>query len=230
MTEFWSYIQNDQYCVGCTGQTVHLYKKQGGELARFRDLPSVFRAVFSPAGTVFAAKSADGRIAIYSLRERRLLYSFRFGEETEQDAGFCYTRNGDAILNIERRADGSAELCIYDGRFFAPQKRLFGERKGFCLAEVVPDSEQDCCYLLGFRRGEDGQAERFFVTRLAETREDERTIRRDEYLFYREYLRLAAAGFTDKAMLLSPLRYEGYDLRKLQQEKRSLAMLWKRKA
>jgi hypothetical protein len=38
MKRFWSYIENEQFAVGCTGQTVYVYDKSGTELARFKDL------------------------------------------------------------------------------------------------------------------------------------------------------------------------------------------------
>lgn len=38
MKNFWSYIQNDRFAVGCTGQSVYVYNPEGRELARFRGL------------------------------------------------------------------------------------------------------------------------------------------------------------------------------------------------
>ena len=31
MPQFWSYIGNDQFNIGCTGQTVYVYDKAGKE-------------------------------------------------------------------------------------------------------------------------------------------------------------------------------------------------------
>ena len=50
MKKFWSYIENDKYGVGCTGQTVYLYDKNGTELKTFKDLPYAYKSAFSPFG------------------------------------------------------------------------------------------------------------------------------------------------------------------------------------
>ena len=47
MKNFWSYIENGKYSIGCTGQTVYVYDQNGTELAKFKDLPYAYKAAFS---------------------------------------------------------------------------------------------------------------------------------------------------------------------------------------
>lgn len=45
MPQFWSCIGNDQFNIGCTGQTVYVYDKAGKELARFKELIELSRQI-----------------------------------------------------------------------------------------------------------------------------------------------------------------------------------------
>lgn len=60
LKNFWSYISNGKYSVGCTGQTVFLYGKDGGELGRFKDLKYGYTPMISPDGIKFVVKSTEG--------------------------------------------------------------------------------------------------------------------------------------------------------------------------
>ena len=60
MPQFWSYIGNDQFNIGCTGQTVYVYDKAGKELARFKDLIYAYLPVLSPRGDSFVVKTTEG--------------------------------------------------------------------------------------------------------------------------------------------------------------------------
>ena len=67
MRNFISYIKNDKYAIGCTGQTVYVYDSEGTEIAKFKDLPYAYTSAFSPNGDIFVIKTTEGRLAIYSL-------------------------------------------------------------------------------------------------------------------------------------------------------------------
>ena len=40
MKKFWGYVSNNEFSVGCTGQTVFLYDKDGNELGKFKQYNS----------------------------------------------------------------------------------------------------------------------------------------------------------------------------------------------
>ena len=80
MPSFWSYIGNDRFNIGCTGQTVYVYDKAGKELARFKDLIYAYLPVISPRGDHFVVKTTDGRMAVYSLETLSLVKKFRYSK------------------------------------------------------------------------------------------------------------------------------------------------------
>ena len=115
MRSFWSYIKNDKYAVGCTGQTVYVYDNAGAELAKFRDIIYAYMPMFFPNQNKFLVKSTDGRLAVYSLDELRLIKKFRFSKvDCAQDDGFCFSRDGRYFYNLER----SAQIASLQGKLF----------------------------------------------------------------------------------------------------------------
>ena len=89
MKNFLGYASNGEYSVGCTGQTVYLFNKDGNELAKFKDLKYAYSPIISPDGKIFVVKSTEGRIAVYSLESVSLIKKFRFSKVNgSQDDNF----------------------------------------------------------------------------------------------------------------------------------------------
>ena len=66
MKNFKGYIKTDQFKIGCTGQTVYIYDKDGNEVKKFKDLIYAYASAVSPLGDLLVVKSTEGRLAVYS--------------------------------------------------------------------------------------------------------------------------------------------------------------------
>ena len=155
MKNFWSYIQNNRFAVGCTGQSVYVYDPEGRELACFRGLKYAYVPLFCPQKPLLAIKSTEPWLAFYDLDHLTLLQKLRLRKPNHQsqDAGCCFTKDGEAFVNLEYQNDLTSHLVVYDTREFAEQARLFaGER--LVLGYVEPAADGDGCFLLGYERPE----------------------------------------------------------------------------
>ena len=65
MRKCWGEARNDRFIVGCSGATVYIYDKDGTELAKFKDFPYAYRAVFKPGTDIIAVKSTAGYLGFY---------------------------------------------------------------------------------------------------------------------------------------------------------------------
>lgn len=230
MPKFWSYISNGKYSVGCTGQTVYLYDKNGTELAKFKDLIYAYTAAFSPKDDIFAVKSTDGRLAVYSLEKLCLIKKFRFSKvDGSQDDNFCFSPDGEQLYNLERHIESyRTALSVYRTSDFSLEKRLFSDDLKTKLSTIEFDNDTNSYYLLGFLRDNKITASEFFVAKLCDDElKDIKYISEKEHDFYRGYKDLESKGFTEKAKEWSILKYSGYDLNNIENEKYSLAELWK---
>lgn len=230
MPRFYSFINNDKYSVGCTGQTVYLYDNSGNELAKFKDLIYAYTAMFSPNGDIFVVKSAEGRLAVYSLETLSLIKKFRFSKVNySQDDNFCFSSDGKYFLNIERHKDDlNTVLSIYNTDEFCLEKRLFNDEPLTMLEFIEYDNATSCYYLMGYFRDEDSKvATEYFVVRLSDYElKDFVYISENEHEFYVEYKKLEMCGFTDKSKQSSGLKTIGYDLSDIESPKHSIAKLW----
>ena len=222
MKKFWSYIENDEYGVGCTGQTVYLYDKNGTELKKFKDLPYAYKSAFSPLGNIFVIKTTEGRLAVYSLETSSLIKKFRYSKVNgAQDDGFCFSSDGKYFINVERQGDSlHSAISVYDtNNFMRISQLLFGDKVTASHIELTDDEY----YVLGFMRGNDGVLSDCYVGKFANNEiKDVKIISEREYKFYNDYLDLKLMGFTEKAyewshfeISLDKLRSAGYSLAKL---------------
>lgn len=227
MREFRSYITNDEYSVGCTGQTVYLFDKNNTEIAKFHDLKYAYHAVFSPKGDVFIVRSNDGRLAVYNLADRRLMLKFRYAKgkdgEQPQDQNCCFSPDGERFYIILYRADLCSSLLIYRTSDFSLEKRLFdGSNSNMVFSFIEYDTEIERYYLLGFIRNTPNGDNTYFVCRLdGDSLVDIEYISESEHNFYQEYKEFEITGFTSKStceML--------YDIDNLKKCKYTLAKLW----
>ena len=218
MPNFWSYIKNEKYAVGCTGQTVYVYDDSGKELARFKDIIYAYTPMFCPGQNMFVVKSTDGRLAVYSLDTMRLIKKFRFSKvDGSQDDGFCFSKDGKYFYNIERHIFSYKScLSVYETPDFNRINQLFLEDE-IELSHIEYDDIHDGLFLLGFARGKDGIYDYGFaavfdgdgltnITRIAD----------EKYKYIEGYKSLEIKGFTAKAKECSSLFYNGCDLEKLE--------------
>lgn len=201
MKKFWSYISNDKFSVGCTGQTVYLYDKDGNELARFKDINYGYVPMFSPDGTLFIVKSTEGRIAVYSLETLSLIKKFRFSKvDGAQHDDFCFSPDGKLFINIERQKDDlHSAISIYDTTDFSRVNQItIGE--DMMLRSIEYDEETNAYYVLGFMRGADRVITHGFVAVFEDNQiKNIVAVPENEYDFYVPYMSLKLMGFTEKA-------------------------------
>ena len=154
MKKFCSYIKNDEYAVGCTGQTVWLFDSEGNVLSKFKDLPYAYLPVISPDGNILAVKTTDGRMAVYSLSERKLIKKFRYSKvDGAQDDNFCFSPDSELIYNIERYPDDlTSRLSVYQTSDFSLVEHLLDDDKKTVLETIEYDNALKKYFLLGFER------------------------------------------------------------------------------
>ena len=217
---FWSYIKNDKYRVGCT------------ELAQFKDLKYAYHAAFSPKGDIFAVKTTDGRLGIYSLSTLSLIKKFRFSKiKGSQDDNFCFSPDGQLLFNIERqKKDYISVLSVYSTDDFNLVTSYFEEDNDLALSTIEYGSATGEYFILGFERPDTSELFsdiRRFVARFSNgTLCDKIYITGNEYAFYYWYKECEACGFTKKSLQWSELPIQGYDVENLEKRKFSLEGLW----
>ena len=95
--------------------------------AKFKDLIYAYNAEISPDSKKLAVKTTDGRFAVYSLEEMKLIKKFRFSKvDGGQHAGFCFSADGKLFFNLENHGDGFERcLSVYETKNFTLVKQLF---------------------------------------------------------------------------------------------------------
>ena len=221
MKKFWGYVSNNKFSVGCTGQTVFLYDKDGNELGKFKDIIYGYTPMISPDGTLFVVKSAQGRLAVYSLETLSLIKKFRFSKvDGAQGDGFCFSPDGKFFINIERQKDEShSAISIYDTTDFSLANQiLLGE-------DMMFDKITNSYYVLGYMRDVNRVIAHAFVAEFEDNQIKNITaISEKEFDFYRSYKGLEIMGFTEKAYEWS---YMDCELDKLKSMNHTLANLYK---
>ena len=228
MPDFWSYIKNEKYAVGCTGQTTYVYDLAGNELAKFRkDMLYAYYPAFCPHKNLFIVKSNEGRFCVYSLDSMSLIKKFRFCSESKAatEDGYCLSPDGEWFFNIEPGEDEfQRSLGIYDTETFTRQRVLFWEDKRMVLNEIEYDPRKEKYFVLGYMRDpETGVASVFFVAEFTGDGLGEKTvISIDTHWFLQDYKNLERTGFTQKAKNWSGFVYDKYntvDLNTIQDQK-----------
>ncbi len=115
MPIIYSNITNEKYTVCCMGQMVYIYEKGGRELKR-SILPGAEFAAISPAGDVFAVKTGEGCLALYSFEKlEQIKILVESCEKNGLENGMCFSCDGDKLYNVEGNAvavyDMSGEKC-----------------------------------------------------------------------------------------------------------------------
>ena len=205
LPRFVSYISNGIYDIGCTGQTVYVYDKNGTELGKFKDLIYIYYAVISPCGDIFVVKSTDGRLAVYSLERLSLIQKFRFSKVNyAQDDGFCFSADGKYFINIERQGDDlHSAISVYDtSDFLRVSQFLLGDRGMVDYIEQVNNE----FYVFGFWRDSDLIITKNFVAKYKDGKICEPVnISQNEYEYYNELLLNKKKGESVKNHTLATL-------------------------
>ncbi len=226
MKKFWGYVSNNDFSVGCTGQAVYLYDKDGNELGKFKDLIYAYAPMISPDGTLFIVKSTEGRLAVYSLETLSLIKKFRFSKvDGAQDDGFCFSPDGKFFINIERQKDDlHCAISIYDTTDFSLVNQiLLGE--DMMLDHIEFDKATNTYYVLGFIRDADRIFDYSFVAKFEDNQIKNITaVSENEYDFYSSYKHLEMMGFSEKAYEWSHMDCQ---LDKLKSMNHTLANLYK---
>ena len=211
MKKFWTFIGNGRHDIGLTGQAVHVYAKDGTELAVFKDLKYAYSAVISPRGDILAVKSTEGTMAIYSLDEMRLIRKFRFSKiSCGQDENMVFSPAGDYLYSIENHTGTAVNvLTKYRVEDFLRVKRLFEDRADTYLSSIEYDAETDSYYVMGIIFGEAEKDSRHFVARLVEDAvADMRLITQADFDFYRAVISVKDCGCTEKSFEWSEFKYK----------------------
>ncbi len=225
MKKFWGCASNDMFSVGCTGQTVYLYDKNGNELGKFKDITYGYAPMISPDGTLFIVKSTEGRLAIYSLKTLSLIKKFRFSKvDGAQDDGFCFSPDGKLFFNIERQKDAlHSAISVYDTTDFSLVNQVLLS-EDIMLDHIEFDPVTNTYYVLGFVRDATSVIDHGFVAKFEDNQIKIITaISENEYDFYRSYKHLEILGFSEKAYEWSFMYYE---LDKLKSMNYTLANLY----
>lgn len=225
MKNFVGFTSNSEYSVGCTGQTVYLYDKDGKELAKFKDLIYAYSPLISPDGKIFVVKTTEGRLAVYSIERRALIKKFRFSKiNGSQDDNFCFSYNGTELYNIERHIDScKTALSVYDTKDFSLKKRILNDDYNLMLGAVECDVNESKIFLLGYmREPQSGVADKFFVGELInDSLKNVAYISEKEYDFYLDYKYLETHSFAN------PDYYTSDETDQIKKSKHSLAELWR---
>lgn len=227
MRNFWAYVSNGEFSVGCTGRTVFIYDKDNNELGQFKDVTYGYTPMISPDGKIVVVKTTEGRFAVYSLETLSLIKKFRFSKvDGAQDDGFCFSPDSKYLINLERQIDDlHSAISIYDTSDFSLVNRVFIDET-IMLSTIEYDECSDMYFVLGFERCAEGYASEFFVAQLVDLQIVNVTyIPQEERDFYRRYKDLEIMGFTKKAYQWSFLNYS---LDELKSMNCSLAGLYKR--
>lgn len=228
MRNFVGYTENENFKVGCTGQTTYVYDKDGNELARFKkDILYGYRPMFQPNSNIVVVKSTMDKIAVYDLDSLNLVKKFRFVPTSNcgaQDHGMCFSMDGKLFYNIENRVRLETCLAIYSTKNFEQITVLFENNKKQSLQYIECDKENGNIYLLGYMRDDEGIYHQPFVAQLENDKIINKTnISHNEYEYLHGYKSLESYGFTEEKKEWSSLKYDGYDLTDIEKKNIRLA-------
>lgn len=155
ISKFEGYIQNKNFKVGLNGNTIFIYNHEENELARFQDVPHMYRGKFIPNTNILVVKSTSGYLLFYDLDKLELMKKFKFSNIKSQDENFDITQDGKYLYNIEApKSSTRTQLTKYDLKTLKPIMTSFYDLDKLFLKYVEIDS--DNIYLFGFIRDNKG--------------------------------------------------------------------------
>lgn len=232
MKNFWTYITNGKYWIGCLKNKVFLYDNNGIELTTFKDIEPKF-AVFSPVENIFIVKSAQSFFSVYSADTKQLLYKVTFAKRFAiQEDGMSFSPDGKYFINIEEQQDLSVKghaddkcISIYETQGFTCVARHDLDSK--TEAKFIEYGSDGIPYILGFNRRDDGVFKNRFIAKLSERGIVEmRVIQEDDYKFYENFKILQMYGFTELAKKWSGFAFDGTDMTGFENKSYQFKDLW----
>lgn len=232
MKNFWTYISNGKYCVGCSKNKIYLYDNGGNELTTFKDIEPKF-AVFSPNENIFIVKSAQSFFAVYSADAKQLLHKVTFAKGFAlQEDGMCFSPDGKYFINIEEQQDLSVKghaddkcISVYETQGYTRVARYDLDDK--TEAEYIEYGDDGIPYILGFTRRDDGVFKNRFIAKLSEEGIVEmRVIQEEDYKFYENFKILQMYGFTELAKKWSGFAFDGTDMTGFENKSYPFKDLW----
>ena len=224
MKNFWSYISNGKYSVGCTGQTVYVFDETGTECARFKDINYGYTPLISPNGKVLAVKSTEGKLAVYSLETLTLVKKFRFSNiDSSQDDGCCFTLDSKYFVNIERqKTELHNAVTWYNAETF--DKICSFEMNGTDSIDEIEQNHDGQLFVIGYFRGK--RKNQYFVGTIEKDGiTASKSIEDSDWKYYKDLLSLKRMGFTRKACEWT---HENYDFEEMKNGDYSLKKLFDR--
>lgn len=209
MPIIYSNVSNENYSVCCMGQTVYVYQSAGRELARFTFVMADF-PVISPKDDIFAVKSKDGCVAVYSFEKLSRIGTLKFSDKAApQEKGMCFTADGAKLFSVEN--DGM-DIAVYDMNALSAEKKIKID-KAVSHIECT-DGE---LYVLGTEAD-------MFVSKLGDDGlTDIKAVDSEQFDFYYNYKCAEARGFSSAAMDLYLPK-----LHNVEDNKTSLKELWEK--
>ena len=230
MKKFVGYTSNGDYAVGCSGQTVYVYDRDGKELAAFKDIKYGYTAKFCPAKPLFVVKSTGACFAVYSTEPLGLIQKVRYSNvDASQDDGYCFSADGAYFYNVERQKTSlNSVISIYDTSHFERVRMVLND-DGQTEPSYIEAADDGQIYVLGFQRGEDGVVSSGFVSRFGDQGLcDLRVIPYQEYRYYSSFKALELHGFTEKKKKSFAMVYPDADMDSIAQTTLPLVELWER--
>jgi hypothetical protein len=184
MPSFCSIVRNEEYRVGCTGQTVWVWDKDDTVLAKFKDISYAYKAAISPKNDIFVVKSTSGKLAFYSLVDLSLIKKFKFSKIGHaQDDGFCFSSDGNSFLNIERQGDSfNSTITVYYTSDLSIASRVSFD-ENINVSQIQEKNGE--YYVLGYLRNAEGVGNYFFVAKFRNNEiTDMQEITQKEWWFY----------------------------------------------
>lgn len=228
--KYWTYLETSKYNIGLTTRTVYVYDKNNNEIVTFKDLTSAYKGIVSPNEEMLVLKSSEGRIAVYSLIELKLIKKFRFSKvDGSQDDNFIFSPDSKCLFNIERQGQSTkTALSIYNTIDFTLEKRLFEDDDLIVLCHIEHDHEANVYFILGLIRDKETRcASEFFVSKFINDRlEDIRYIDQKQHSFILMAKSVETSGFTEESYKWSFV-FKIKSLNELKTMDLSLSSLWK---
>jgi len=162
MKKYEGYTQNKNFKVGLNGRTVYIYDHEENELARFQDVPYMYRGKFIPNTNILVVKSTSGWLLFYDLDKLELMKKIKFSNIGSQDENFDITHDGKYLYNIEApKSSIRTQLTKYDLKTLKPMITSFYDLDKVFLKYV--EIYDDSIYLFGFIRNDEGVKDAGFI-------------------------------------------------------------------
>lgn len=198
------YTQNKNFKVSLSGRTVYIYDHEENELAKFQDVPYMYRGKFIPKTNILVVKSTSGWLLFYDLDKLELMKKIKFSNMGSQDENFDITYDGKYLYNIESpKTSTRTQLTKYDLKTLKPITTSFHNMDKIFLKYV--EIYNDNIYLFGFVRNDEGVKDYNFIGLYKEVEEKSgiqglKKLNEELYNKINQYKVCEDYGFTQKSL------------------------------